>query len=43
MLVQDFVPNDFEMRVYVVRGEARHIVYSSFGGVNEAGLPYVMD
>ena len=30
LLVQDFVPNNFELRVYVVRGEQSHVVYSDF-------------
>ena len=29
-LVQDFVPNDLEMRLYLVRGEVKHTVYSDF-------------
>ena len=28
--VQDFVPNDLEMRLYLVRGEVKHTVYSDF-------------
>ena len=30
LLVQDFVPNNLEMRLYLVRGELRHTVYSDF-------------
>lgn len=30
VLVQDFVPNNLEMRVYLVRGEIAHTVYSDF-------------
>ena len=30
LLVQGFVPNDFEMRVYVVQGQQAHVVYSTF-------------
>ena len=30
MLVQDFVPNDLEMRLYLVRGEIAHVVYTDF-------------
>ena len=27
---QDFVPNDLEMRLYLVRGEIAHVVYTDF-------------
>ena len=40
VIVQDFIPNDFEMRVYVIRGVIRHTIFSSFGGFNEDGLAY---
>ena len=36
VLVQDYVPNDFELRAFVVRGAIRHVVYSTFGGFNQA-------
>ena len=30
LLVQDFVPNNLEMRLYLVRGQLQHTVYSDF-------------
>jgi len=42
LLVQDFVPNTFEMRVYVLRGEAAHTAYSDFDweGCGFTGKPF---
>ena len=34
---QDFVPSEFEARVYVVRGVIAHIIYSNFGRVDPDG------
>lgn len=41
VLVQDYVPNDFELRAYVVRGVICHTVYSTFGGFSDEG--YALD
>lgn len=42
LLVQDWVPNAFEMRVYLVRGRPAHVAYSDFGweGCGFMGKPY---
>ena len=34
---QDFVPSEFEARVYVVRGVIAHIIYSNFDRVDPDG------
>lgn len=39
VIVQDFAPNDFELRAYVVRGVAAHAVYSNFERFDGDGYP----
>lgn len=34
------MPNDFELRCYVVRGQVEHVIFSSFGGFDEDGCAF---
>jgi hypothetical protein len=39
MLVQDFVPSEFEARAFVINGVVAHIIYSNFGRIDPDGFP----